>query len=154
MKLYIAYGSNLNLRQMKHRCPGARVLYKGFVEDYSLVFRCSKTWAYASIIPKKGGFVPVVVWEINAAHEYRLDIYEGYPNFYYKKELPVILDNGEIIMGMAYIMFDEAKPGLPSDAYLKVCKQGYRDNDFSIEIFNFFVENNLRELGLELGLDF
>ena len=25
-KLYIAYGSNLNLSQMKHRCPTARVI--------------------------------------------------------------------------------------------------------------------------------
>lgn len=149
MKLYIAYGSNLNLEQMAYRCPGARVLYKGVVEDYSLVYRGSKTGAYATIIPKKGDFVPVVVWEINSAHEYRLDIYEGYPNFYYKKELPVILDNSEIIMGMAYIMFDEAKVGLPSDAYLKVCKQGYRDNDLAIEKFKASIDNNLRELGLD-----
>lgn len=149
MKLYIAYGSNLNLGQMKHRCPGARVLYKGVVKDYSLVYRGSKTGAYATIIPKKDDFVPVVVWEINSRHERSLDIYEGCPNFYYKKDLPVILDNNEIIMGMAYIMFDSAKVGLPSDAYLKVCKQGYRDNGLAVEKFNASIDNNLRELGLD-----
>ena len=35
-KLYIAYGSNLNLKQMKYRCPTAKLIGKGVVENYPL----------------------------------------------------------------------------------------------------------------------
>lgn len=31
-KLYIAYGSNLNLKQMKYRCPTAKLVGKGTIE--------------------------------------------------------------------------------------------------------------------------
>ena len=30
MKLYVAYGSNLNKEQMSHRCPDAKPVYTGF----------------------------------------------------------------------------------------------------------------------------
>ncbi|MDO4301277.1 MAG: gamma-glutamylcyclotransferase family protein [Clostridia bacterium] len=146
MKLYIAYGSNLNLGQMERRCPGAKVLYKGIVKDYSLVYRGSKTGAYATIVPQKGDFVPVAVWEINSVHERRLDIYEGYPNFYYKKELPVILDDNSRIWGMAYIMFDGAKTGRPSEEYLRTCLRGYLDNGLNINKFENSIKNNEKEL--------
>lgn len=35
-KLYIAYGSNLNINQMKYRCPTAKLVGKGVVENYEL----------------------------------------------------------------------------------------------------------------------
>lgn len=35
-KLYIAYGSNLNLNQMKYRCPTAKLLGVGVVKNYEL----------------------------------------------------------------------------------------------------------------------
>ena len=38
-KLYIAYGSNLNLKQMKYRCPTAKLVGKGVVENYELQFK-------------------------------------------------------------------------------------------------------------------
>jgi hypothetical protein len=38
-KLYIAYGSNLNLTQMAKRCPTAKVLGASEIKDYALVFR-------------------------------------------------------------------------------------------------------------------
>lgn len=38
-RLYIAYGSNLNLSQMEKRCPGATVVGTGEVKGYELLFR-------------------------------------------------------------------------------------------------------------------
>ena len=37
-KIYIAYGSNLNLKQMKYRCPTAKLLGKGTIENESLSY--------------------------------------------------------------------------------------------------------------------
>ena len=38
-KIYCAYGSNMNLEQMSHRCPNAKVIGKGKLENYKLTFR-------------------------------------------------------------------------------------------------------------------
>ncbi len=38
-KLYIAYGSNMNMQQMAMRCPKATPLGKYILEDYKLEFR-------------------------------------------------------------------------------------------------------------------
>lgn len=38
-KLYIAYGSNLNLGQMNYRCPTAKLYGTGVIENYELQFK-------------------------------------------------------------------------------------------------------------------
>ena len=40
-KLYVAYGSNLNMRQMKGRCPESVFLGTGVIEDHELQFKGS-----------------------------------------------------------------------------------------------------------------
>lgn len=145
-KLYIAYGSNLHKEQMAFRCPGAQVICTGVVEDYALMYRGSKTGAYATIIPCKGEYVPVAVWEINEDHEISLDIYEGFPRFYQKEELEVTLENGRKIKAMAYIMFEEAKPGYPSMRYLETCSQGYIDCGLDMTKFEESIIRNREEV--------
>ena len=42
-KKYIAYGSNLSVRQMAHRCPDARIICMAAIQDWKLVFRTHAT---------------------------------------------------------------------------------------------------------------
>ena len=86
-RYYIAYGSNLNIPQMRMRCPGARIIGTSVIEDYQLLFKGSKTGSYLTIEPMEDAEVPVVIWEVTETDEKALDRYEGYPNFYYKKEM-------------------------------------------------------------------
>ena len=86
-RYYIAYGSNLNIRQMRMRCPQARVVGTAVIKDYELLFKGSLTGAYLTIEPKKGSSVPAAVWEVTETDEAALDRYEGFPTFYYKKEM-------------------------------------------------------------------
>lgn len=79
---YIAYGSNLNLRQMARRCPTATVVGTGWVHNYQLTFR-----GVATIVPKENSSVPVGIWEIDEAAEQALDRYEGYPHLYRKETI-------------------------------------------------------------------
>lgn len=60
-KYYIAYGSNLNVQQMRYRCPGARVVGTSVIKDYQLLYKGSKTGSYLTIEKKKGGIVPVAI---------------------------------------------------------------------------------------------
>lgn len=47
-RLYAAYGSNMNIEQMARRCPTARVVGKGVIKGYELVFRGLPNNAYAT----------------------------------------------------------------------------------------------------------
>ena len=93
-KKYIAYGSNLNLEQMAFRCPTAKVVGKSELKDYELLFRGGRRGAVATVEPKAGSTVPILVWEIQKKDEASLDLYEGYPNFYDKQMLEIELDEG------------------------------------------------------------
>ena len=81
-RLYIAYGSNLNLEQMAFRCPTAKVVGKSELKDYELLFRGGRRGAVATVEPKAGSTVPVLIWEIQNRDEASLDLYEGYPSFW------------------------------------------------------------------------
>ena len=78
--MYAAYGSNLNFAQMEHRCPDATVYGAAELKDHELLFRGSPTSAVATIEPKEGSSVPILLWEISAKDERSLDRYEGFPS--------------------------------------------------------------------------
>ena len=140
-KLYIAYGSNLNLVQMAARCPSARVYAKGVLNNWELVFRGAKRNSHATIERKSGSTVPVLVWEIQPIDEYRLDIYEGYPCYYFKKNIMVDIE-GRKKKAMVYIMDEQQLPGRPSASYVETIRQGYTDNDMDISILEKSLEVN------------
>lgn len=71
--LYIAYGSNLNLPQMALRCPTAEVVGKSELKDYELLFRGGRRGAVATVEPKEGSSVPVLLWKIRKQDEASLD---------------------------------------------------------------------------------
>lgn len=129
MKKYIAYGSNLHLGQMRRRCPTAKVVGKGEIMDYELLFRGHRDGAVATVEPKVGSRVPVLIWEIGEKDERNLNFYEGYPRFYGKQDLKVQTEDGcEFIM--AYVMNAGHDIGLPASGYLNTILEGYRTAEF------------------------
>lgn len=143
-KLYIAYGSNLNLAQMAARCPSAKVYAKGVLNNWELVYRGSERNSHATIEKKSGSIVPVLVWEIQPIDEYQLDIYEGYPRYYFKKNIMVNIEERKK-KAMVYIMDERQLPGRPSVSYIKTIRQGYIENDMDISIFEKSLEINFIE---------
>lgn len=130
-RYYVAYGSNLNIEQMEYRCPTAEVYASGMLNNWELIFRGSKTGAYATIRRKRGSMVPVVIWKIKEQDERHLDIYEGFPTFYTKLNVMVDLPDGKK-KGMVYVMNKSAKPGRPSNRYVQTVAQGYLDNGLDL----------------------
>lgn len=138
-RLYLAYGSNLHLAQMRVRCPGAEIAGTAELENYRLLFRGSRTGSFLTIEPQDGGRVPVGVWSITAEDERRLDRYEGFPIFYGKREmeLPVKdIRSGNLHTQacFVYIMRQDRPLGLPSNDYFMVCAQGYRSFGFDTQL--------------------
>ena len=126
-RLYVAYGSNLNLYQMKFRCPTAKLIGTGIVKDHELQFKGRSDCAFATIAPSEGNAVPVAVWELKESDEKSLDRYEGFPSHYFKQEIPVEMNNGKTISGMVYIMNLRQSFGVPSKGYVQTVSEGYRN---------------------------
>ncbi|OCN00403.1 gamma-glutamylcyclotransferase [Clostridium sp. W14A] len=141
--LYIAYGSNLNLPQMAHRCPSGRVVGASEIKEYELLFRGSRSSAVATVEPLKGSSVPVLLWELKERDLQALDYYEGYPHLYHKKKLNVDL-KGKQVTAMVYIMNAGHPFGSPADFYLNTILEGYHSSGFDAEFLERAVEKSIR----------
>lgn len=125
---YIAYGSNLNLPQMERRCQTATVAGKSEIKGYELLFR-----GVATVEPKEGGSVPVLLWNIEPRDEAALDRYEGWPHLYRKEMMEVELE-GEMVSAMVYVMNNGRYLGMPSQYYYDVIKEGYITAGFDTDV--------------------
>lgn len=125
-QLYAAYGSNLNIQQMKYRCPTAKPIAKSWLFDHRLVFKGRLHGAHATVIPEEGQAVPLVIWEVNERDEAALDRYEGVAGGYYTKEYVEVEVAGEMRKVLIYIM-RPCDYGLPTRQYLDIVTRGYVD---------------------------
>ena len=131
MKFYLAYGSNLSVEQMLHRCPDAVYVGTAEIKNYRLLFKGSQSGSYLTIEPKKGRTVPVLVWKVSGADEEALDLYEGYPRFYRKEEMDIevksLIDKTVIgtVRAFVYMMDPERQLGQPTLNYYRICSEGY-----------------------------
>ena len=147
--LYIAYGSNLNLSQMEQRCPTARVIGALEIKDYELVFRGSRYSAVGTIEPCEGSNVPILLWGIQPEDEKSLDRYEGYPNFYGKENMEIVL-NGRNVSAMVYVMTPGHEFGIPSERYKISIKDGYMDAGFDTDILQNAVDKTVGKMEDEM----
>jgi len=118
--LYFAYGSNLNHFQMKRRCKDSIFLKKINLKDFRLTFRSK--YRAADIEPKKNSIVPGALFEISKSDEKKLDVYEDFPTLYKKYFFTYY---GKKVM--TYTMVKKSSFMFPTERYLNVIKNGYRD---------------------------
>jgi len=118
--LYFAYGSNLNHFQMKRRCKDSIFLKKFELKGYRLNFRSK--YRAADIEKKKNSIVQGALYEISKSDEKKLDVYEDFPILYKK----IYFDHYNKKV-MTYIMNKRSEFRYPTERYLNVIKQGYKD---------------------------
>lgn len=145
-KLYGAYGSNMNIEQMSHRCPKAKIVGKGTLKDHKLTFR-GKFKGVANIEPCEERDVPIVLWEITDECEQALNLYEGFPTLYGKKQVDVWVDDVSK-KTMVYIMTQEYTdmPAPPTQYYFAVIARGYSDNDIDLRTLQIAYSECLSEI--------
>ena len=118
--LYFAYGSNLNLFQMRRRCKDSIFLKKINLKDFRLTFRSK--YRAADIEPKKNSIVPGGLFVITKSDEKKLDVYEDFPILYRKFYFTYY---GKKVM--TYTMVKKTPFRFPTERYLNVVKRGYQD---------------------------
>ncbi|WMJ90678.1 gamma-glutamylcyclotransferase family protein [Anaerocolumna sp. MB42-C2] len=142
--LYLAYGSNLNLEQMAHRCPTAKTVGATVLMDYRLLFYGGKGGAVATVEPCKGKTVPCLLWEITSDDEAALDRYEGFP-FLYRKETVKVKLGKKNVEAMVYLMNEGRPLGTPSCHYYSIILVGYQSSGFDIDILKQAVEDSMED---------
>lgn len=149
MKTYVAYGSNMNVKQMSWRCPDAEVIGTGELIGWKLTFRGNGRCGVANIEREMGSSVPVVVWKISPKDERNLDVYEGYPHLYIKEYVDITY-KGKGLKGMAYIMTEGHRISHPSGSYLNTIAEGYEDFGLDVsELLRIAVECGIKEASYE-----
>ena len=118
--LYFAYGSNLNHFQMKRRCKDSIFIKKYELKGFKLNFRSK--YRAADIEKKKNSIVPGGLFQISKSDEKKLDVYEDYPILYSKLYFEYY--NQKV---MTYIMNKKSEFRYPTERYLNIIKQGYKD---------------------------
>ena len=124
--LYFAYGSNLNHFQMKRRCKDSVFLKKINLSNFKLTFRSK--YRAADIEPKKNSTVLGALFEISKNDEKKLDVYEDYPILYKKYYFTYY---GKKVM--TYSMSQKTQFRYPTERYINIIKQGYKDCNLSKE---------------------
>lgn len=156
--LYLAYGSNLNVEQMRYRCPGAVPVGRVTVPDRRLVFR---GWGngshYLTLDVAPGESVECIAWRVCRDHVRALDRYEGYPALYLKEKmhLPVQSLDGDPLGKsdcMWYAMLESFPFGAPSQQYLRDCVAGYQHFGLSLDILRHALYDSLTPAGAEVAI--
>ena len=131
---------------MGYRCPDSKVAGKAELSDYRLLFRGRPGNAHATIERSEGGNVPVLLWKVSVRDEACLDLYEGFPRYYGKVNLPVEL-KGKTVTAMAYVMQPEFDCNEPSPFYLDTIREGYRAAGFNQAVLDKALMETRQEMG-------
>lgn len=132
---YLAYGSNLNLKQMMYRCPEAKAIGSTFLVNKKLAFKGNiDGLSYLTVENSEGSMTPVGIFEVSSNDIKNLDRFEGYPAKYRKEYIPIIVD-GKEVLAMYYVMrkWINTDYHIPSELYVGTCIAGYEDFGFSLD---------------------
>jgi gamma-glutamylcyclotransferase (GGCT)/AIG2-like uncharacterized protein YtfP len=127
---YFAYGTDLNQKRMRERCPDSQPRFTASLPNYKLVFSgWSRQWrgGEATIRSFRGEKVLGAVYEISEGDLRRLDSVEGYPRSASRINVTVFNEDGEPVPALTYIRTGQAEETRPSAEYLALIQQGYRD---------------------------
>lgn len=140
--LYFAYGSNMNLKQMKIRCPDARFIRRAYLEGFKFVydgFSQFRGGAVANIAKDRESTVWGALFEITELCLDALDKFEGYPYVYDRKVLIVKDDEGNEYQAWVYLR-EPREEGKPSKHYFQIVLEGARKCKLPEKYVKKFIE--------------
>lgn len=139
MKLYFAYGANLNRDAMRVRCPDAVAIQPLHLDGWRLAFS-----GVATIMPDDNSRVPGALWAISDSDEAALDQFEGWPYLYRK-----ITIEQEGLEFMVYVM-NSNEPGEPTRGYFETIREGYWDWGLDTDDLDHAVTRTLWEIDYDM----
>ncbi|MGO8992059.1 MAG: gamma-glutamylcyclotransferase family protein [Polyangiaceae bacterium] len=130
-----AYGSNLDVAQMRARCPSARLLEPAMLRHARLVFRGhSKRWggAVATVVWDPSSVVYGALYRLELADLARLDAFEGVPFVYARVRVSLCDVYGRRRRAQAYVRARGGRCRAPSPDYLLTILRAYEALGFDL----------------------
>jgi len=113
MRLYFAFGSNMERAHMERLCRGAEALGTAHLEHHQFFIAQA---GYASIAAKRGATVHGVLWKITAPHLAKLDQYESVAAGLYRLAAVPVHHGDKLLRALVYVASDP-RPGRPKPGY-------------------------------------
>ena len=130
MPLYFAYGSNLDVEQMPHRCAEAvGVVTPGCLRGYALAFTTYvSSWGggVADVVVAPHQEVWGLVYDVSHEGLTRLDVYEEYPHLYTRFQGAIDTVQGVLTDVWIYTVVDKQEFVAPSVEYVGIIQRAAR----------------------------
>lgn len=124
MQLYFAYGSNMDVSQMEHRCPGAVSRGVGTLADHRFVINRR---GVATLVPHPGGLVHGLLWALTPDHVASLDHYEGVSDGRYIQDYVEVQSREDGPASALVYLATDAIAGKPRPGYLETVVRAARE---------------------------
>ncbi len=127
---YFAYGLHLNKKEMLAVCPQSKPGFVVTLPNYKLVYIWGvREWLKkdASIRTFRGEKVLRAVYEVSDRHLGRLDNSQGLPGSATRLNVTLFNEDGEAVSSVTHIGMGSIEETKPSEQYLSLVQQGYRD---------------------------
>jgi gamma-glutamylcyclotransferase (GGCT)/AIG2-like uncharacterized protein YtfP len=143
MELYFAYGSNLDIKQVRRRCLDCDVkkISIGYLPEHRLAFtQFYEPWGggVADIVKDSKSCVWGILYELTMDALKLLDAYEGYPIDYDRTQHTIMTLEGRRYMAWVYTV--KRKDGdfiPPSKRYINILKQTAKNSEFPKEYLSY-----------------
>lgn len=115
---YFAYGSNMDMEQMRRRCPGAVCIDTAVLHGWKFAL---DEVGYATVVPEAGASVPGLLWTLTDADEAALDTYEGVRSRCYEKVTLSVVPKRAYVPtpALVYVSLRGANEGARVQGYLE-----------------------------------
>jgi len=113
MRLYFAYGSNMDRVHMARLCPHAEPIGIASLRSYKYVMAAS---GFATVIPWPGSFVHGVLWKVGPKEVAALDRYEDIAGGLYRAVQLPIKYNDRLLRALVYLANGD-KTGITPPGY-------------------------------------
>lgn len=133
MRLYFAYGSNMDRAHMARLCPLAEAYGVASLRSYKYVIAAS---GYATVIPWPGSFVHGVLWKVGPKEIAALDRYEDVAGGLYRAvQLPVKF-NERLLRALVYLASGDKTGAVPA-GYIEKIVAAAKDWDLPADYVDY-----------------
>ncbi|MFA6158035.1 MAG: gamma-glutamylcyclotransferase family protein [Candidatus Paceibacterota bacterium] len=133
MIFYFAYGSNMDEKQMRERCPDARFVSVARLDDFKLDFTIhspKRQCGCADVVFARGEKTYGILYEMSAADILRLDGFESVPTAYIRNTKGVKSADGKMHKAFVYEVADKKEFIAPSADYLNLILNAAQKHSF------------------------
>jgi hypothetical protein len=120
--LHFAYGSNMDRRLMRRRCPGAVVVAGAVLRNHRFIITKD---GYASVAAARGALVHGLLWRLTPRDLAALNAYENIDAGLYRAASLTVHGGGRAVRALVYV--GSSVPGRPRLGYMDLVAAAARD---------------------------